>query len=163
MKVVYLLYALFSVSVVAGSDLANPDNLQKDERPVSPEQLTAIIGHANRMLVTESLSKDAKKLFESRERKDLDALLTALSVAKPDGWFRCMCVGTPAVYIYKDEELLAWVANHHGKSVRCSLWGSNARITDVETWLKWFDDRKIDGPRKEVDEMRKSDQQRIKD
>jgi hypothetical protein len=164
---VCLMYALISFSVAAGSDLANPDNLQKDERAVSPEQLAALIGRANRVLVVELLSKNPKKLFESRERKDLDALSTAFSTViaanKPGARFRCMCVGTPAIYIYKDDELLAWVTNHHGQSVRCSLWESNARIKDVDTWLKWFDDRKIDGPRKEVEELSKSEKLSPKD
>ncbi len=160
---VTLLYALVAITNAADLDLANLDELQKDERPVSPERLTALIGDANRLVVTESSLQDAKKLFESRERKDLDALSKALVVTKPDEWFHCMCMGTPAIYIYKDEELLAQVSNHHGLSVRCSLWGSDARITDVESWLKWFDDRKIDGPRKEVEEMRKSGQQGERD
>jgi len=59
----------------------------------------------------------------------------------------------------KDEKLLAQITNHHGKSVRCSLWGSDAVIADAEKWLKWFDDRKIDGPRIEVEEMRKTREQ----
>lgn len=147
---------LVATAVAVDLDLANLDELQKDERPVSPERLTSLIGEANRLVVTESPLHDAKKLFESGERKDLDALSKALVVAKPDEWLHCMCIGTPAIYLYKDKELLAEVTNHHGQAVRCSLWGSDAPVTDVEKWLKWFDDRKIEGPRKEVEELRES-------
>ena len=164
MKAIVIIYFTFVAMVAAQDlDLANVKELQKDERPVSPEHLTDLIGDADRVLVTESPMKDAKKLFESRERKDLDALSTALVVVKPDEWFHCMCIGTPAIYLYKDDKLLAQISNHHGQSVRCSLWSSDAPISDTEKWLKWFDDRKIDGPRKEVEEMRESREQDARD
>jgi len=46
------------------------------------------------------------------------------------------------------------VTNHHGLSIRCSLWDSDARITDTEKWLCWFDERGIAEPRREVDASR---------
>jgi hypothetical protein len=156
-------FAFVAMAAAVDLDLANLDKLQKDERPVSPQGLTDLIIDANRVVVTESPMQDAKKLFESRERKDLDALSKALVVIKPDDWFHCMCIGTPAIYLYKDEKLLAQITNHHGKSVRCSLWGSDAVIADAEKWLKWFDDRKIDGPRMEVEELRKTREQSERD
>lgn len=164
MKAIAILcFAFVAMVTAADLDLANLGELKKDDRPVSPEGLTALIRDANRVVVTESPLQDAKKLFESRERKDLNALSKALVVIKPDEWFHCMCIGTPAIYLYKDEKLLAQITNHHGQSVRCSLWGSDAAIADTETWLKWFDDRKIDQPRKEVEEMRNSQEQSDRD
>ena len=164
MKAIAIIYfALVAMATAQDLDLANVKELQKDERPVVPEHLTALIGDADRVVVTESPLQDAKKLFESRERKDLDALSKALVVIKPDEWFHCMCIGTPAIYLYKNDKLLAHISNHHGQSVRCSLWGSDAPISDTEKWLKWFDDRKIDGPRKEVEEMRESQKQGERD
>jgi len=136
---------------------------QKKEHPVLPEHLTELINEANRIVVKESPLKDAKSLFESKERKDLDALSKALVVTKPDEWFHCMCIGTPAIYIYKDKKLLAMITNHHGQSVRCSLWSSDAAIANTEKWLKWFDDRKINGPRKEVEKMREAQEQSERD
>ena len=164
MKAIAIIYFAFVAMIAAQDlDLINVKELQKDERPVSPEHLTALIGGADHVVVTESPMKDAKKLFESRERKDLDALSTALMIVKPDEWFHCMCIGTPAIYLYKDDKLLAQISNHHGQSVRCSLWSSDASISDSEKWLKWFDDRKIDGPRKEVEEMREPQEQGERD
>jgi hypothetical protein len=164
MKAIAILCSAFAAMAIAADlDLANSDESKKDERPVTPETLTALIGDANRVVVTESPLQNAKKLFESTERKDLDALSKALVVIRPDEWFHCMCIGTPAIHIYKDDKLLAQVTNHHGRSVRCSLWSSDARLKDIDSWLKWFDDRKIDGPRKEVDEMRKSLEQGERD
>ena len=160
MKAIAIIYFAFVAMVAAQDlDLANVKELQEDERPVSPENLTALIIDSDRVVVTESPMQDAKKLFESRERKDLEDLTKALVVTKPVEWFHCMCIGTPAIYLYKDDKLLAQISNHHGQSVRCSLWGSDAPVADVEKWLKWFDDRKIKGPRKEVEEMRETRKQ----
>lgn len=164
MKAIAIIYFALAAMVAAQDlDLTKVKELQKDERSVSPENLTAIIGDADRVVVTESPMKDSKMLFESRERKDLDALSTALVVVKPDEWFHCMCIGTPAIYLYKNDKLLAQISNHHGQSVRCSLWSSDAAILDTDKWLKWFDDRKIDEPRKEVEQMRESQKQRERD
>jgi hypothetical protein len=157
--VAILAFACIAVSGALYLSLANFDNLKMNVRPVSSERLASLIGNANRVVVTESPFQDAKKLFESRDRKDLDALSKALEVTESDELFHCMCIGTPAIYIYKDEELLTEVTNHHGQSVRCTLWSSDACIKNVEVWLKWFDDRKIDGPRLEVNKRRKNDEQ----
>lgn len=132
---------------------------QKEERPVNPSRLAALIKEADRIVVTESPMQDATTLFESSEREHLDDLSAALVVTKPDEWFHCMCIGSPALYLYRDDELLVQITNHHGQSVRCSLWDSDAPIANIENWLKWFDKRKIDGPRREVEEMRESQEQ----
>lgn len=144
--------------------MASRATKQKEKRPVSPEHLTALINNeANRIVVTESPMKDAKLLFESKKEKDLKALAKALVATRPDEWFHCMCIGTPAIYIYKDKKLLTLVTNHHGQSVRCSLWDSDAPIAEIENWLKWFDDRKIKEPRREVHEMQARREQSRRD
>ena len=65
-----------------------------------------------------------------------------------------MCDGTPAIFIYNGDDVVL-VTNHHGLSIRCSLWDSDARIIDTEKWLTWFDERGMDEPRKEVNESRR--------
>jgi hypothetical protein len=64
--------------------------------------------------------------------------------------FHCICRGTEAVRLYRGEEELALVINHHGVSVRCSLWStSDAILEDGEAWARWFDARGMPGPRQE--------------
>jgi hypothetical protein len=43
--------------------------------------------------------------------------------------------------------------------VRCDLWDSDAPLADPEPLLRWFDARKIPGPRKEYDEARRLDKE----
>ncbi len=92
-------------------------------------------------------------LFSSTAPKDIAEFNDALTVAPPKGYFHCMCIGTPAVRLYRGDTELVLVTNHHGRSVRCSLWTSDAMLKDPERWLQWFDARKMPEPRKEVDDM----------
>ena len=144
-----------------------PSALGEDEkkgRPVDPAALAILLKSGNRVVVMNSPRKsEAKVLFESRNKKDVEALSSALSIKKPEEWFHCMCDGTPAIFVFDGEKELVRITNHHGVSLRCSLWASDAPIVDTEKWLKWFDDRKIPGPRIEVEEMRANRKQGERD
>lgn len=126
---------------------------KKDEHPVEPAKLAALIKQANKIVVSDSPMKDAKVLFTSTASKDISAFNDALTVLPPKEWFHCMCVGTPAIRLYRGDTELALVTSHHGRSVRCSLWTSDAMLKDPEKWLQWFDARKMPEPRKEVEDM----------
>lgn len=135
----------------------------RPERLVDPSMLSQLIEKADRVIVRESPWINSKILFESKDMADLVALKQSLIVEKPTEWFHCRCDGTPAIYIYSSDGEVVQVTNHHGLSIRCSLWDSDARIIDTEKWLSWFDERGIDEPRKEVDEIRTLREQHRKD
>lgn len=124
-------------------------------RNIDPDLLKSLlIGNADRIVVTPSPADDTV-LFESSDQCDIDSLSRVLNLSVPPQNFHCMCIGSPEIRIYKRDKLIASVTNHHGMTVRCSLWEGNAPITNQELWLNWFDDRGIDGPRIEVDRLRK--------
>jgi len=125
---------------------------EPEDYPVDPQQLNRIIEKADRLVVKSSYDGDGKVLFESTARKDLDDLKNSLEIEIPEGWFVCMCIGDPAIYLYEGDEILAVLTNHHGKSVRFSFWKSNARILNPEKWLAWFDQRNMPGARKEFED-----------
>jgi hypothetical protein len=129
------------------------DSERHVERPVSPEILTRLVTKADRIVVRSGPYDDAKKLFESNDESDIVALAAALVVKKPQGYFHCMCDGTPAIYVYKGNELLVQVTNHHAQSIRCSLWDSDAQLVNQQGWLTWFDEREIKEPREEFEQM----------
>jgi hypothetical protein len=122
--------------------------------PVDPQQLYTLIESADRVVVKESPTLESRTLFDSHNKKDLIALRQSLVIEKPKVGFYCMCRGTPAIFLYKGDKLLGLITNHHGTSIRYSLWNSDAPVIDTEKWLTWFDERKIPGPRKEVDKER---------
>lgn len=122
------------------------------DRPVDWAQLAAAITGADRIVVHENLSKDAKLLYSSTSGEDIAAFRDAVTIVPPkDGeGFHCMCLGTPAVRLYSGEKEVVLVTNHHGQSIRTSLWTSDARLKDQESWLRWFDARGMKEPRAEV-------------
>jgi hypothetical protein len=135
--------------LLPGCDAAD----KKDARPVESAKLAALIKQADKIVVSDSPMKDARVLFTSTVPKDIAEFNDALTVTAPKEWFHCMCIGTPAVRLYRGDTELALITSHHGRSVRCSLWTSDAMLKDPEKWLQWFDARKMPEPRKEVDDM----------
>src|SRR4030095_4031431 len=120
------------------------------EKPVVLADLENVFLRTVRVVVKQSPISGAKILFESTDQKDVDDLHKSLIVEVPSDWFHCMCIGSPAVYLYERSGDGVQLTNHHGLSIRCSLWTSDARVSDTEKWLSWFDRRGIPGPRQEV-------------
>lgn len=132
-------------------------------RTVVLEDLRRILGNADKIVVKASPKRWSTILFQSASRKDLEDLLGCLALEPPTEWFHCMCDGTPALYVYEHGRECVVLTNHHGLSIRCSLWDSDVRITDTEKWLLWFDHRGISGPRQEVEAMRARQVQSTRD
>jgi hypothetical protein len=125
------------------------------ERPVDWAQLAAAITGADRIVVHDKLTADAKLLYTSTNVADIEAFRDVVAIVPRNGGFHCMCDGTPVVRLYKGEKLLVQVTNHHGLSIRTSLWTSDARLSDQERWLHWFDARGMKEPRAEVEQHAK--------
>lgn len=135
--------------------------LHGGEPPARPAEgpaanIAKLIDRADRVVVREAPDDGARVLFESANRRDLDALKAALKVNKPDGPMHCMCDGTPAIDLYAGKQRVGQITNHHGKLVRWSTSRTDAPIADAEAWLTWFDVRGIGGPRREADAARRS-------
>jgi hypothetical protein len=118
---------------------------------VRPAELAQLIDKADKLVVLESPQPGAKVLFESSEKRDLDALKSALRLERPKQFLHCMCDGTPALVLYAKGEKIGQITNHHARLIRCSLWKSDATVINAEAVLRWFDDRRIPGPRKEYE------------
>lgn len=127
-----------------------------------PEDLRKILANADKIVVKAS-PRVSTILFESTDKKDLEDLWESLVLEPPSEWFHCMCDGTPAIYVYDRDCERVVLTNHHGKSIRCSLWDGDVRISDTEKWLSWFDERRISGPRQEVEAMRAQQTRHNKD
>jgi hypothetical protein len=121
---------------------------------VRPADLGRLIDRADRLVVLKGPRDGAMVLFESDQRRDLDALKAAVAVKEPVEWLRCKCDGTTAVALYAGKERIGRITNHHAKLVRCSLWTSDAPLASAEAFLAWFDERGIAEPRAEHDEAR---------
>lgn len=121
--------------------------------PVKPEQLYNLIADSDSMIIKTSPLDDAKILFKSTSPNDLKSFSESLQLTKtnPNEWFHCMCIGSPAIYFYKNGKETIHLTNHHGKSIRCQLWSSDVKIADIEKWVNWFDNHGITSVREEVE------------
>jgi hypothetical protein len=136
-----------------------PASALEPERPVVPTELFTLLEKADKLVVEDQ--ETSKKLFVSSEAQDRAELNDALSIGVPSGWFHCMCEGTPIIRLYQGGKEIGWITNHHGLSIRTSLWTSDAHIRDSEKWLRWFDARKINGPRLEFCAIAESQQKAV--
>lgn len=127
------------------------------------EDLRTVLANSDQIVVKASPTRSSTILFQSTDKKDLEDLWRSLALERPAQWFHCMCDGTPAIYVYERGRERLTLTNHHGLSMRCSLWHGDVRITDTEKWLSWFDERRISGPRQEVEAMRARGAQNKKD
>jgi hypothetical protein len=131
-------------------------------RTVVPEDLRKILANADKIIVKAG-PRWSRILFESTDKKDLESLWNSLTLECSAEWFHCMCVGDPAIHVYERGRERVVLTNHHGLSIRSSLWDSDVRILDTEKWLSWFDERQIAGPRQEVEATRTLQAQNEKD
>lgn len=133
-----------------------PDWLPAGFRPVRAEELAQLIDKADRLVVmdwSEQTRERDKVLFESKQRADLDALKSVLRFDQepPERWSQCFCSGTTRVVFYSDDTELGDITNQHSMNIRCSLWDADAPLADVQAFLRWFDERRIHGPRAELE------------
>lgn len=133
------------------------------EKAVVLSDLYGILARAVRVVVKDSPTRDAKTLFESTNKRDLEDLHGSLLLEAPAEWFHCMCLGSPALYLYERGNEPVELTNHHGLSVRCSLWSGDVRISDKERWLSWFDRRGMPSPRQEVEAIGAQLERRTRD
>lgn len=143
----WFLPTVLVVGTVAGAAPA------PEHRPVVPGALREKIRTCDRLQVLESLMNDAKVLVEITSRADIEALAEASRVKQPtpEEEFHCMCIGTPAIRLFRKGRQVGWITHHHGVSLRCPDWTSDAVYLDPEAMLRWFDSHGIPGPRKEVE------------
>ena len=116
-----------------------------------PQALEPIIDRCDRVVVLASPMQGARVLYESRDRRDLQALKAATAVLPPDEPTHCLCIGRQAIVLYAGGERAARVTVHHARSLRCDVWRSDVLLRDPEALLRWFDERDMHGPRAERD------------
>ena len=127
-----------------------------EEKPVVLDELYSVLRKTVRIVVEDyPPSGGTETHYESSDRNDVEDLRASLLLEVPAEGFHCMCLGSPALRLYGPDRECETLTNHHGLSVRCSLWTSDVEVRDTEKWLSWFDRRGMPGPRQEVEDARR--------
>ncbi len=113
--------------------------------------LVNLINRADKIVVKDHNVEGSPVLYESTDRNDLNALKDAIKIKLPEKELHCKCLGSASVYLYANGEKIGIISNQHSKNIRCNLWSTDVPIVDIESFLKWFDERKISGPRDEYE------------
>jgi hypothetical protein len=101
-----------------------------------------------------SESKD-EVLFESSSTSDIRQFAESLVLKAPPEPSSCLCLDPLHIDFYKEHQFLLSITSHDAELISCSMWESDALVSDAEPLLKWFDERRIDGPRKEYERQKK--------
>lgn len=102
-------------------------------------------------------SLGANVLFEEEEPEAIRGLIDALKIYEAPGAFsHCMCLGGPTLEFFDDDDLIATIAIHHGRSIRWPVWKHDAVLQDGRRLTGWLAARGIelgDGPSSPGDPM----------
>ena len=96
-------------------------------------------------------------MFEEEDPDSIGKLAGALRIIEdPKSFTHCMCLGEPTLEFFDDDELIATIAIHHGRSIRWPAWKHDAVLEDPRLLTSWMANRGIeagDGPRNPEDLM----------
>jgi hypothetical protein len=119
---------------------------------IDSQALDSLLAQADKIVVLEGWERASNVLFSSTDSEDIEEFRKAVAVDPSQGQFYCACVGTPVIRLYHRGEEILTVSNHHGRSIRNSLWTNNVPLKNLNAWVEWFDTRGIPGPKDELEE-----------
>jgi hypothetical protein len=131
-------------AVYAQQDELNP-------HPANPSELLAAIDHADKLVVYNFYlgAKDKREiLYSSLKRKDISQFKESLIIEPPTEWFRCACLPTLEIELSRRGKEIGVISVFEELTLEFSGWSGDARISDQEKLLRWFDARGITGPRR---------------
>jgi hypothetical protein len=138
----------------------------------------AIISHSMNAQLADRLSKadrfivrtggvchrteaDEKKLYESREQKEISELANHFVVEESGSGGHCMCCGDPTFEFYDDDKCIAMIGFHHGRSIRWAdgTWPGDGMLTSQSAGhlVDWLASHGYSGPKDQLLESRKQE------
>jgi hypothetical protein len=124
----------------------------KQARPVRLKDLETLIDRADRLEVYDLRTLSAAQLvYSSSNPEDLSELKAAIVIQPPREWFRCSCMPSTDIRLFRNNKEIGTVSVYEGIIIEFPGWASHARIQDKERWFKWLDARNVHGPREEAE------------
>jgi hypothetical protein len=116
-------------------------------RPANAAELQVVLNNADRVVIYQydpEKSESAQAiLYTSRKSEDLDALKQALAIETPQEWYRCSCLPTLEIRLFRKGKEIGAVSLFEGSTIELAGWTQDVRLADAEKLRRWFQERGI--------------------
>jgi hypothetical protein len=86
-------------------------------------------------------------LLDISDKSLFSSLRDAFKIIEDENTYgHCMCLGDYAIEFYNEQQLMATIGLHHGRSIRWDAWQYDAVLQDGLRLLHWLADRGVDAP-----------------
>src|SRR6266478_924136 len=148
-------FALTCATLLLAVSFAAADNREKTHA-VRPAELLAVIGHADKIVVSDSMpgaivgggSAPPRILYSSASLRDISELRKAIIIEPPKGWFRCACIPPIEIILSRSGKELGVISVQEDLTIGFSRWSGDARSADQEKLLQIRGSRVARPPRK---------------
>jgi len=110
--------------------------------------------------------EEEETLVEITDAEEIDRFVKGILIDESQSGGHCMCCGSPTFEFYAGERLLAMVGYHHGERVRWAggTWTGDGELTDPSRDFlnSWLSQHGVEGPRREVEEKQKRQDEQIR-
>lgn len=124
--------------IFAGTAVTLASEKEKHHR-VKPEEISALIQAADKIVVYGvgyavadhvNPSPGHAVLYTSSDPRDISELKAALTIEVPKDWFRCACMPSMEIVLFRKDKNLGFISVYEGQMIGFSPWSSDARIQD---------------------------------
>lgn len=152
---------LASAALALSLSVSAQDNI--NPHPANPAELFAAVDRADKLVVFNfSPDADAQSrdiLYSSFKPKDISELRHSFVFEPPNEWFRCACFPMLEIRLYRKGKEIGVISVFDELTIEFSGWTGDARISDREKLLRWFDARRIKGPRDAIEAQLESERE----
>jgi len=140
--------SLISLSPVIAQDAINP-------HPANPAELLAALDRADKLEIFTSVvvigGPVQAPVYTSSNPKDISELKRALVFEPAKAWFRSACLPELDIQLSRKGKELGVISVFDDLTIEFSGWTDDARISNRENILAWFDARGISQPRVQIE------------
>lgn len=99
---------------------------------------------------------EQRTLLDTSDPASLASFRNCFAIVEdPNTFGHCMCLGDPHIELYVGDQLAATFGCHHGFAIRWNAWKHDAYLMEPDRLLDWMSAHGVDGPRREVEEMKR--------
>ncbi len=126
----------------------SPSNLPNP----SQHSLDAVLNEVTQMRLIDGGMYNGKVLgtqvlLNIADPSSIEALCHSLNIIEDQKTFgHCMCLGDYVIELYKEQDIIAAIGLHHGRSIRWDSWKYDALLQDGMQLLNWLANRGVKAP-----------------